>query len=179
MVKTPKNPLFNLSWIPHFVESKSINPSARAALVEFWTKVFEDLLLCDVFSSDEVSLDEESRIQEIFKQKEFYEFKMKEEFKERVFQMLEDGKKKKLSYKEKRELQHKIESLTMSYNEESIYHTQPELMKLFMNSHLPSAQDFLTGKFKFQKTWDNLSRVKKVPYSKTHIAEEPRFIGIF
>ena len=64
------------------------------------------------------------------------------ELKRSFWTELEEGKKTKLSLKQKEELQDKIERLTMSYNEESIYHTQPDLMKLFISSDLPECPGF-------------------------------------
>lgn len=180
------NPVLDLSWISHFVNVLPVGEKDRLLLISFWTKVFEDLLLVHKkkevssgSSSAEVSKDEESRIQEAFSQKVFYDtpFKVKREYKDLVYQKLEEGKKEKLNYAGLQALQHEIESLTMSYHDESIYHNQPNLMKLFISSDLPCAKDYLKGMFKVDKNEDNLSRIKILPYDKKNTADEAESQG--
>ncbi|NP_064021.1 orf670 (mitochondrion) [Beta vulgaris subsp. vulgaris] len=185
MLKTinKSSPLIDLSWIRHFVDDHNFSDENRELLIRFWNRVFRELLLVKEATdkvefydsdSDEVSADEVSRINRALTQIEFFQT-VKDEYKEKVFQKLVDAKKEKMDYSQLMALQNEIENLTMTYYEESIYHCQPALMRLFINSDLPCAKDFLKGQFKVDKnSGDTSSRIKIIPHSKGNSSENSK-----
>lgn len=76
-----------------------------------------------------------------------------------------------------KDLQNEIENLCLSYEEKSVYQCQPGLMKMFINSELPSAKEYLQGKFKVDKSSDTPSRIKIIPKSNDDNANDDNAKG--
>ncbi|KAK7295398.1 hypothetical protein RJT34_18305 [Clitoria ternatea] len=72
-------------------------------------------------------------------------------YKETVFTLLDRNRFNILDDNELESLQREIEDLTLNYSEESIYKACPNIMEMLTKNDLPSAKEFLRGKYLMDK----------------------------
>lgn len=70
------------------------------------------------------------------------------EYKDKVIEILEEGKDKELSSKDLEAMQSQIEDLTMKFDEECLYKTEPNLVKMLIRENEGSAKDYIRKRTK-------------------------------
>ena len=145
------------NWISHFAntldmpENKSEN---RAKIESFWEgalkDIYEETLMYDnndVVHSPDECVDPETRKIKVPKS-EFVKT-----YKNSVFSLLDRYRYENNDAQTLESLQREIEDLTLNFSEDSIYKTSPNIMVMLTKNNLPSAKEFLRGKYLMDKEY--------------------------
>ncbi|XP_057432166.1 probable DNA-directed RNA polymerase [Lotus japonicus] len=137
------------SYIPHFAmtlnmpESKS---EIRAKIECFWDGALKDICDNTKIHDDDVKCCHDECVDRDTRTIKVPKSKFVKKYKNRVRHRFHDNDAKKLEI-----IQREIEDLTLDFNEDCIYKACPNIMEMLTNTNLPSAKEFLRGKYLMDK----------------------------
>ena len=146
------------SWISHFAKTLDMpekKSEIRAKIESFWggalKEIYEDTRRRsespDVIHSLEECVDPDTRKIKVPKS-EFVKT-----YKNRIFSLLDKHRNDNKNEKLLESLQREIEDLTLNFSEDSIYKACPNIMEMLTKNNLPSAKEFLRGKYLMDKEY--------------------------
>lgn len=142
---------FSSTWITHFAKTVTAESYIRDIISSFWLgalkEIYDDTLRSESLAmhSIEECVDSETRIINVPKSV------FVKTYKQRVFSLLELHRNHNDDANRLELLQREIEDLTLNFSEDCIYKACPNIMEMLTKTNLPSAKEFLRGKYLMDK----------------------------
>lgn len=120
--------MYTFLW--NSLEKENLREDDRKDLYEFW---------CDFFEKVETGA------------YSFTHTSRSHEYKDKVIEILEEGKAKILTREDLEAMQSQIEDLTMKFDEGCLYKTEPNLVKMLIRENQASAKDYIRKRTKVKQ----------------------------